>query len=317
MDPANGSDGNKGDGPGPSKALATLYKAHSLATAGKNDVVVLIGDGGTAATARLSLANAVAVDSTATTGVLTWSKNAVHLVGMTAPGYNRRARIAPPTGTYTQATFNSGDFIEVSGSGCYFANVSIFHGFSTGGTNQIALTVSGSRNYFYEVDVFGMGDQTSADHAGSRDVLVEGEENVFERCNIGLDTVTRGAANASVEFSTTSSKRNRFLDCFFPFMCDADSPLGIKVGTAAYSDRWQEFVRCRFINAIGSTSTAMAALSTLAASIGGHILLTDCVRHGITEWGTDATSRAQMYVLSGGDTPNGHTAGESIVTSAS
>lgn len=315
VDPANGSDGNSGLRP--DRALATLYKAHSLMRAGKNDVALLMADGGTTATARLSLANAVAVDPDATTGKLTWSKNACHLVGICPPAYNRRARIAPPTGIYTQETFNSGDFFEASASGCYFANFALFHGFSTGGADQIALTVSGSRNYFAEVDIFGMADQEAADDAGSRDLLVEGAENVFERCNVGLDTVTRGAANASVQFSTTASKRNRFLDCFFPFMTDSADVLGISVDGAGESDRWQEFVRCRFINAIGSTSTTMSALATLAASIGGHILLTDCVRHGITEWGTDATSRGQIYIGSGGNTPNGHTAGETVVSSTS
>src|SRR4029077_15517143 len=111
------------------------------------DVCYLLGDGAATGTARLSTALAASVTSSATTGTLTWSKNACHLIGVTAPAMNfQRARIAPPSGTYTQSTFGSGNFVVVSASGCIFANFSLFNGFSTGGTNQICWTVNGSRN---------------------------------------------------------------------------------------------------------------------------------------------------------------------------
>ena len=135
---ANASDGNRGDSL--SAPLATLYKAHSLMTSGNNDVCYLVGNGAASGSARLSLANAQSVDSTASTGTLTWSKDACHLIGIAAPtNVAQRARIAPPSSTYTQATFGSGNFIVVSGNGCLFQNLSIFNGFSTGGVNQIAL----------------------------------------------------------------------------------------------------------------------------------------------------------------------------------
>ena len=99
VDPANGADGN--DGTAPNRAFATLYQAHAKMTAGHNDVCYLLGDGSTTATARLSAALAASVNSTVTAGTLIWSKNACHLIGVTAPTLNRRARIATPTGTYT------------------------------------------------------------------------------------------------------------------------------------------------------------------------------------------------------------------------
>ena len=95
VDPLNGSDGN--DGLAPSSALQTLYQAHNYMTAGKNDVAYLIGNGGTTATARLSLALAQSIDPTVTAGTLVWSKNACHLIGEAAPTMvAQRARIAPP-----------------------------------------------------------------------------------------------------------------------------------------------------------------------------------------------------------------------------
>lgn len=294
VDPANGSDDN--DGRSPAKAFATLYKAHDAMTAGQNDLCILVGDGGTTGTARLSLALAETIDESATVGTLVWSKNACHLIGLTAPSYNQRARIAPPSGTYTQATFASGEFVKVTASGCIFSNFSVFNGFSTGGADQVCWRDTGSRNFYSGVHFGGMGDQASADDAGSRSLLLEGAESVFVNCVIGLDTVTRGAANASVEFKTTNCKRHTFRDCFFPFMADAASPLGIKVATAGHSDRWQRFINCVFLNCVGSTSTTLTALATLAASIGGVILLENPVRVGITDWGTDSTSLGQIYV---------------------
>lgn len=298
VDPANGSDSN--DGRSPQTAYATLYQAYAQMTAGKNDVCVLVGDGSTTGTARLSTALAQTIDSTATTGTLTWAKNACHLIGMTAPTMvSQRARIAPPSGTYTQATFGSGNFIVVSASGCYFANFSIFNGFSTGGTNQIALTVSGGRNYFENVMIGGMGDAASAQDTGSRSLLISTTgENTFVNCEIGLDTVTRTVANASLEISG-AAPRNTFIGCNFPFQTSAATVLGITVAAAAGSDRWQKFDRCTFINNVQSTSTTMSGLATLAASMGGLFLMKDCTLVGITEFGTDATSRGQIYVDGG------------------
>lgn len=308
VDPANGSDGNTGAADSP---LATLYRAHALMTAGKNDVCVLVGDGSTTGTARLSTALAQSVDSSATSGTLTWSKNACHLIGMTAPTQvAQRARIAPPSGTYTQATFGSGNFIVISASGCYFANFSIFNGFSTGGANQIAVTVSGGRNYFNNVNFGGIADAASANSTGSRSlkVMTTGE-NTFVGCTIGLDTVTRTAANASLEFAG-GCPRNNFIDCNFPFQGNTAGVLGIIVSAAAGSDRWQRFDRCTFINNIKSTSTQMSALATLAASMGGLLLFKDATLVGITEFGTNADSLGQIYV--DGGAPDAATSGIAV-----
>jgi hypothetical protein len=295
VDPANGSDAN--DGLAPDSALATLYMAHSKMTAGKNDVCYLIGNGATSGTARLSKALAQSVDSSVTAGTLVWSKNACHLIGETAPtGIAARARIAPPSGTYTVTTFGSANFITVSASGCIFANLSTFNGFSTGGAAQICWTDSGARNYYSAVQFGGMGDAGSANSTTSRSLKISGGgEHTFVNCTIGLDTVTRTAANSSLEFSGGTA-RNKFIECDFPFQGDTAGIIGIVVSAAAGSDRWQKFMRCAFINNVKSTSTTMTGLATLAASMGGLLLMQDSVMVGIGEWGTDATSRGQIYI---------------------
>ncbi len=290
VDPVNGNDGNPGTSPEIGLSLATLYKAHSLCTSGNNDVVVLIGNGAASGTARLSTALAQSVDSSVTAGTLVWSKSATHLIGVTAPAcVAQRARIAPPSGTYTQSTFGSGNFVTVSGSGCYFYNFSLFHGFSTGGTNQICWTDTGSRNCYVNVHFGGMGDDASAQATGSRSLKIGSGgsgENLFVGCTIGLDTVTRTVANASLEFAG-ATPRNRFVDCVFPFMTSNAGVLGILGTGNGCVDRWQLFEGCTFINNVGSTSTTMTVIGSFTtASPGGLIVLNDsCLEVGATDWG--------------------------------
>jgi hypothetical protein len=200
VDPEHGSDGNSGLSP--KKALKTLYKAHALCTAGNNDVVYLIGNGGTTATARLSKANAVLVDPTATTGTLTWSKNATHLIGITAPTVNGRARIAPTT-TETITTFGSGSMIVVSAAGCLFSNISAYQGFATGGASEICWEDSGGRNSYINCTIQGMGDAGSAATATGRSLKISAAngECTFRGCEIGLDTVIRSNGASEIEFS--------------------------------------------------------------------------------------------------------------------
>ena len=309
VDPATGSDGNPGT---PESPLATLYQAHNLMTDGNNDVCVLVGDGTTAATARLSLALAQTITPAATSGTLNWTKSACHLIGMTAPTQvGQRARIAPPAGTYTMATFGSGNFVVVSGQGCYFANFSLFNGFSTGGVSQICWTDNGGRNYYENVNFGGAGDAASAQATTSRSLKIAGTtgENTFVGCTIGLDTVTKTVANASLEFSG-GTPRNSFLGCTFPFQTSAATPLGIIVSAASGIDRWQKFDGCSFINNVASTSTTMAGLATMAASAGGLLLFKNCTLVGITEFGTDATTRALEYV--DGAAPTAGTSGIAV-----
>lgn len=302
VDPVNGLDGNPGTSPEPGYSLKTLYRAHQLCTSGNNDVVVLIGNGAASGSARLSLANAQAVDSTATAGTLNWTKSATHLIGIGAPSnYAQRARIAPPSGTYTQATFGSGNFVVVSGSGCVFQNFSLFNGFSTGGTNQICWTDNGSRNAYFNIAFGGMGDAASAQDTGSRSLKIGSGgsgENYFEGCTIGLDTVTRTVANASLEFAG-ATPRNTFVRCEFPFQTSAATVLGILGTGNGCVDRHQTFRDCVFVNNIKSTSTAMSVLASFTtASPGGLLFHKDSSLIGITEFG-DTNGLANTYIDGG------------------
>lgn len=282
-DYANGSDGNPGTAQQPFKTLSAAY---GQCVAGRNDVVAIISDGTTASTQRL-------------TSTFTWAKTETHLIGVCSPvQYSNRARIAPTT---TATAFTP--FITWSASGCYVYNVQIYGGFTTGTTSQICLSMSGGRNSFSTCHIVGMADTASAQSAGSRTMVITGStgENLFIGCTFGVDTVARTQANATLEFAS-ATPRNSFIDCTFPFMTSASTPLGY-IGTGSGSiDRTTEFLRCVFLNAVGSTSTTMAGLGTLSASAGGALLFKDCTMLGISEFGTDATTRGQCWVDGGAPT---------------
>lgn len=318
VDAVNGNDGNSGAADAP---MASVYAAYQRMVAGNNDVCVIVGNGSTSATQRLSYANALAANSSATSGSLIWAKNACHLIGMTAPtGIAARARFAPPTGTYTAATFLNGEavastpFVSVTASGCYFGNFSTFCGFSTGNAGMLNWSDSGGRNFYYGVQFGGQADAASAQGTASRSLVISGSgESTFVGCTIGLDTVTKTVANASLELKSGTT-RNKFIECDFPIYTSSATTLAVTAAAAASIDRWTKFERCSFLNGTKSAGTGMTAIATLAASAGGYLLFKDCTLVGITGFGTDATSRGQIFI--DGGAPAAATTGLAVAPTA-
>ena len=292
-DYANGLDTNLGTSR--TDALKTLSAAYAKCEAGKNDAVVVVSTGASAGFQRLSAA-------------FTWSKAATHLIGVSnGISSSPRASIRPTSGV-TAFT----PLFTLSASGCLIQDIGFWSGFTTGTTAQLGVVVTGSYNRFVRAHIVGMADAESAADAGSRSIKIGGSgagENEFINCTFGVDTVTRSAANASVEL-VGATPRNKFVDCTFRFMTSAATPLGIIGSAAGCIDRDTTFIRCTFINAIKSTSTVMDGLSTLPASAGGMLVLKDCTLVGITEFGTDATTRGQIYV--DGAAPTAATSGVAV-----
>lgn len=192
VDPVNGSDSNTGTSF--KNPLKTVAAAYALCTDAQHDVVLLLS-GATADT-----------PSTA----ITWSKSYTHLIGLSGdlPGMGQRSRIV------NTAANDLGVLFTLSGSGCIFKNIQFFDG-KDSAADGAALLVSGSRNYFENVFVAGMGDGTAgapATRAGSYSCKVTGSENYFKKCTFGLDTIQRTAANAEL---IVTGGRNRFDDCEF------------------------------------------------------------------------------------------------------
>lgn len=299
LDPVNGLDTNDGQTPnvtpGGHGPVQTLQAGYNLLRSGFNDVLVLIGNGQASGSARIT--------------TFTWAKNAAHLVGVCAPSaLSQRARIANPTTAGLTMTAN---FFTVSGNGCLFSNLSWFVGAGAGQTGiaaSICMTVSGTRNAFLNCDFEGMGDTTASVDAGSRNLLIKADENFFSHCNIGLDTVQRTNANASVEISGGAA-RTLFENCIFP-LWSSDGLQYILLGAAASAlDRWTLFRECAMFTTVG---TILAQLFHLVASVGGKVILDPSTCWYATVAG-DATTVAQLLL---GGAPGNTTTGGKLVVGA-
>lgn len=263
------------------KPYTSLVTAYSYTRSGKNDIVFLVGDGTTGATAR-------------PTSTLTLDRNAAHIFGVSAPSNNTRARISTLSGNTAFASF-----VSVTGTGSMFSNFSLFNDNAI--ASQITWTDAGGRNSYQDVNFGGMGDATSAADAGSRILKLGAEsgasgENLFIDCTFGLDTIARSAANATIEF-TTGSKRNVFVRPKFIARCSASTPLMLTSSGTNPLETYQLFYQPLFWNQQANGSgTTLAAVATLAASGNGNVVLINPSRFNITDWGTNATSNGQIYV---------------------
>jgi hypothetical protein len=246
VDETNGSDGNTG---GPQDPYKTLTQALSKCTANNNDVVFLVGT--------------VHVSAT-----VAWSKSRTHLIGL-APHLDSEARARI---SQTGSTVFS-PLVNVTASECIFRDIGSFHGFNDAST-QICWQDSGGRNEYTNCAFLGMGNATAGAQAGSANLSIVGPngENTFNHCVIGLDTITRSAANASVIFSA-GTPRNVFRNCLLPMLTSSASSVFVNSGAAGL-DRYALFDNCQFINAVESTSTTINAAITANAAAGGAILLT-------------------------------------------
>lgn len=296
--PSSGSDGNTGKSP--DKAFKTLAKALASATADKNDVVYFIAEDNTAS-------GTTDYQSTE----LDWNKDGVHLIGINSGnGIQNRSRIAQ----LSTATDVDGLF-TVSASNCLIANISVFQGVDDA-TSVGAVKVTGERNKFYNCTFSGIGHATQ-DVANNYSLSVNaGEENVFERCYIGLDTVARGtAANSEIRLESGAT-RNLFKDCIIATYAEADTHQFLLVPVNGL-DRWTIFENCSFINmptgtASGTTMTEAFDI-TGGGSPDGLILLKNCSLVGASDWEANVES-GKVYI--DGAAPTNNTSGLAVLIEA-
>ncbi len=273
VDPANGSDGNSGFSP--DKALDTVSAAYDRTVDKSGDTIYLLNDGNTSGTSR--------EDAT-----ITWSNDNVHLVGLCSGSMiSQRARIGPTSAQSTTIT----PMVTVSGSGNYFANFSLFEN-STEAADNTCVTVTGSRNVFNNVAFMNMGSgtaSTSATRAGSNVLDIQGDENFFKHCYVGLDTIARTDANNSVKFST-SAERTIFEDCFFPMRATAATPIFVYADTSNAIDRFALFKNCMFHNAVKSSGTELTEVCNIHANVNGAIIMQNTHFFGAAKWEDTAST---------------------------
>lgn len=257
--PYSGSDGNTGKSA--DKALKTLAKALSLATANSGDVVYLVQESNTAA-------NTTDYQSEA----LDWNKDGVHLIGIGAtPMIGSRCRIAQLS---TVKTIE--DLFTLSADNCLVANLEIFQGVaSSTATSPRAMVVTGQRNRIVNCQISGIGD-TSMDTAGARSLAVvyPGAENIFQHCYIGLDTTVRATNKIEVAISGTGVgtelARVIFEDCIFNTY---NSNTDAKIIAASRIDRFVLFKNCIFsaVQGVGTAAVPTGAIST--ANMNGKVYI--------------------------------------------
>ena len=273
VDGTNGSD-TANSGTSSDDAFATVYKAHSAATANQNDVVLVLGGGTTSG------------GSTVETLAIVWSKSFTHLIGVASPvGIAGRARIVD------NSTAGVSPFFTLSGNGCIFSNVQIGT-FKASGT--ICFELTGSRNYFDSVHFAGIGEAATAGaNAAARSLRINGGgENLFVNSIVGLDTVARSTTNTELEVIAASA-RNRFVNCEFHAYASNAGHLFISVGASGL-DRQLELDRCTFVNPIGAAATTMTYAFSVNAAPGGSIIMRDPLKVGATGW---ASSLTNIYAL--------------------
>lgn len=267
VDAGSGNDNNNGRTR--NTAFATLGAAHSAMTADQDDVAVVVGSNSTGRTAE--------------TGVITWSKRRTHIVG-NVPSRRINSRVglgtaSTLTGQTTTAIFT------VTGNNCSFTNMS----FADFNDNNILVEVQSDYNTFTNVHFQGIGHDDTGDDANGRSLYLNAsEENEFVNCTIGLDTVTRSAANSSLELSG-SCARNKFIGCDFPMFADAATPTWIKADTGNAYERFLTLEDCRFFNPDGSSSTTLTAGFDLSTTGNGDIYMTDCWWRGATDLANNYT----------------------------
>jgi len=260
--PVGGNDGNSGLTP--TAAVKTLKQALALATANQNDCVYLLSEG-----------NSASATTDYQTTTLDWNKDHVHLIGVNCgPLFAQRSRVALIS-TYDTAS----NLFTLSANGCLIENVEFFEGVA--GTNPTGcMRVTGDRNKIKNCHIAGIGNDAN-DIAGAYSLSLQGaDENYFEDCVIGLDTIGRGsAANHEILVGDSSNyvcQRNVFRKCIIHGLCaSAGNYLFLKLPAAGSISRFILFDDCVFINPSTSVSggAAMTSAFSVHASAGGYVLL--------------------------------------------
>ena len=189
---------------------------------------------------------------------------------------------AATAGSTTVISYNVNN-ITVSGSNNSFLNVSIGN-YGSAAAAIGCLEVTGNRNYFGNCHILGMVHATPGAVADAYDVkLNAAEENTFEACTIGSDTIIRAAANSNI-LVDGGCWRNNFYDCDFVNYsataghgwvnsADATSMSGTMVVSGSRVINW---------NPNGLTALTSAFIGTKPTS--GYILVDSTSLQGFAAW---------------------------------
>ena len=278
VDGTNGNDNHIGTDV--NYPLATIAAAEDKCVSGEHDVVFLIGT----ASQTLSVA-------------LTWDKSYTHLIGLGAP-----TAVANRTRIFQLSTLTAADpLLNITGSGCIFANFYIFQGVNDA-TSLTNVQVTGGRNFFWRVHFAGGGHATQAVDGGSSLKLNAAEENLFEQCTIGVDTIDAATGMMGIMFDA-EAHRNMFKNCIVRMRAGNGGAGFVEVIDATGIDRDNVFDNCLFLN---NSATDMTSGFVIPAGMGAprKLLLKDCMILGTAK--LDANDRGVLFgnmdAVTGADT---------------
>jgi len=271
------ANGHSVGGSQPTNANDSVLTAYGYTTSAKNDVVVLIASGSAWSPAAS----------------LEWSNSYTHLIGASAPlpGEGARCRIE------ASSSVDLTSVLQASGTGCLFSGLKI-NNMSDANEASGAVIVTGGRCVFYNSMIFGMGHTTPGNRTDCYSVWINNsEENYFERCTIGTDTVKRSAVNAEL---IVKGPRNSFKDCKFAAESDDSGKFMVTIDVNAVDGRSTIFEDCVFY----CYSPNHAVTLTDAIEISGGrthdvILKGNNILIGIDGWAANAAT-----VEAGGPAPN-------------
>ena len=265
VDAGSGSD--SASGLSREDAFATLGTAYAALTADQDDVVVIVGSSATGRTTE--------------TAAITWAKRRTHVIG------NGPARRMNPRQGVAVYASNTASAIVLSANNCSFTNISI----AAFADSDVMFEITGSYNTFRNVHFQGIGNTTPAGETGARALLLTAaQENEFYECTFGLDTVTRTAANATVELTGNACARNKFIDCDFVIFTSDASAVHIKADTGNAYERFLLIDNCRFMNADTASSTTLTTNMDLSATGNGTVFIKDSWSKGATDWSNSFTN---------------------------
>jgi hypothetical protein len=269
VDPANGSDSNTGTTF--AKPLKSVEAAYDLCTTNQHDTILMVAS---------STSNTLSA-------AMTWSKNFVHLVGMSnnMPGIGQRC------GIVGSAASDLATLVTFSGIGCIVRNIRFYNG-GDSDADKGAVVVSGSRNEFTNCLFVAAQHLTPAARAGSYSLKVTGSENLFDRCCIGYDSILRGAGEMPELWLATGCSKAFFRNCMVLTMSDTATASPVKVDATNLG--YVEFENCIFVNTSTNWGTSLTDCFTITAT-GTHYIGMRGFNQlvGITGW---ADTPTHMYM---------------------
>jgi hypothetical protein len=288
VDPYRGGDSNRGTEVYHPKD--SVKSALSAARDSHNDVIYLI-----------SHSNTLATTADYITSTLTWNKDSTHLIGINAGNHMFQRSTIRPASTATAASV--APLVTISANNCRFENISFVNDLNAAAAVG-AVYISGNRNHFKSCHFGGNAGGSTADVATQYSLkLVGAQENLFEDCTIGIDTITRTNQRYEMYFDKDASgngtARNVFRNCTIITYSGAAAMTWLTT-PASSMDRWNYFDQCQFINPVASGATTMSQgfSITNSGSPNGLIAMRKCAFIGVTASETVA-SQALYYDGSG------------------